>query len=52
VKNPAETEPVKQANPFANGFKLQDKHFTNGKATDIAFNANMRIEEIRQLCQL
>ena len=31
---------------------IQNKRFTNGKATDIVCNADMRIGEIRQFCQL
>ena len=31
---------------------IQKKRFTNGKATDIVSNADMRIGEIRQFCQL
>ena len=31
---------------------IQNKRFTNGKATDIVANADMRIGEIRQFCQL
>ena len=31
---------------------IQNKRFTNGKATDIVFNADMRIGEIRQFCRL
>jgi magnesium chelatase family protein len=31
---------------------IQNKRFTNGKATDIVSNADMRIGEIRQFCQL
>ena len=31
---------------------IQNKRFTNGKATDIICNADMRIGEIRQFCQL
>ena len=31
---------------------IQNKRFTNGKTTDIVSNADMRIGEIRQFCQL
>ena len=31
---------------------IQNKRFTNGKATDVVCNADMRIGEIRQFCQL
>jgi magnesium chelatase family protein len=31
---------------------IQNKRFTNGKITDIICNADMRIGEIRQFCQL
>ena len=31
---------------------IQNKRFTNGKVTDIVCNADMRIGEIRQFCQL
>ena len=31
---------------------IQNKRFTNGKATDIVCNADMRIGEIREFCQL
>ena len=31
---------------------IQNKRFTNGKTTDIVCNADMRIGEIRQFCQL
>jgi magnesium chelatase family protein len=31
---------------------IQSKRFTNGKPTDIVSNADMRIGEIRQFCQL
>jgi magnesium chelatase family protein len=31
---------------------IQNKRFTNGKATDIVCNADMRIGEIRKFCQL
>jgi magnesium chelatase family protein len=31
---------------------IQNKRFTNGKATDIVCNADIRIAEIRQFCQL
>jgi magnesium chelatase family protein len=31
---------------------IQNKRFTNGKSTDIVSNADMRIGEIRQFCQL
>jgi magnesium chelatase family protein len=31
---------------------IQNKRFTNGKATDVVWNADMRIREIRQFCQL
>ncbi len=31
---------------------IQNKRFTNGKATDIVCNADMRIGEIRQFCGL
>ena len=31
---------------------IQNKHFTSGKTTDIVSNADMRIGEIRQFCQL
>jgi magnesium chelatase family protein len=32
--------------------EIQNKRFTNGKATDLVCNANMRIGKIRQFCQL
>jgi magnesium chelatase family protein len=31
---------------------IQNKRFTSGKATDIVCNADMRIGEVRQFCQL
>jgi predicted ATPase with chaperone activity len=31
---------------------IQNKRFTNGKTTAIVSNADMRIGEIRQFCQL
>ena len=31
---------------------IQNKRFTNGKATDVVCNADMCIGEIRQFCQL
>ena len=31
---------------------IQNKRFANGKTTDIVSNADMRIGEIRQFCQL
>jgi len=32
--------------------EIQNKHFANGKTTDIVCNADMRIGEIRKFCQL
>ena len=31
---------------------IQNKRFTNGESTDIVCNADMRVGEIRQFCQL
>jgi magnesium chelatase family protein len=44
------SDPIRQRVQAARD--IQNKRFTNGKATDIVCNADMRIGEIRKFCQL